>query len=62
MPVVDPKPYDAYVPVPPSIVFTNGHYISDTSRPIPANTVNLGGVHLKPPRKIPKVLLMNFFT
>ncbi|VVC25562.1 Hypothetical protein CINCED_3A018273 [Cinara cedri] len=58
--VVDdgPKPYDTYdVPVPPSIVFTNGHYISDASRPIPANVVNVGGIHLKPPERIPKDIL-----
>lgn len=51
-----PKPYDAYrVPVPPSMVFVNGHYISDASRPIPANVVNVGGIHLRPPEIIPKV-------
>lgn len=51
-----PNPYDAYdVPVWPSMVFTNGHYISDASRPIPANVVNVGGIHLRPPEKIPEV-------
>ncbi|VVC34036.1 UDP-glucuronosyl/UDP-glucosyltransferase [Cinara cedri] len=51
------KPYDTYAPVPPSVVFTNGHYISDAARPISANVVNVGGIHLKPPERIPKDIL-----
>ncbi|VVC34031.1 UDP-glucuronosyl/UDP-glucosyltransferase [Cinara cedri] len=51
------KPYNAYVATPPSIVFTNGHYISDAARPIPPSIVNVGGIHLKPPEKIPKDVL-----
>ncbi|VVC34035.1 UDP-glucuronosyl/UDP-glucosyltransferase [Cinara cedri] len=55
--VIDPKPYDAYVPVPPSIVFTNGHYVSDAARPISPNVVNVGGIHLRPPRRLPEDIL-----
>lgn len=51
----DQKPYVATPVPPPSVVFTNGHYISDASRPISANVVNVGGIHLKSPGKIPKV-------
>lgn len=52
---VDPKPFDLNAPVPPSLVFSNGHFISDPSRPTAQNVVNVGGIHLKPPKKIPKV-------
>lgn len=54
----DPKPYDTYVPVPPSIVFTNGHYITDAARPISPNVVNVGGIHLRPPGRLPKVIIL----
>ncbi|VVC34040.1 Hypothetical protein CINCED_3A018919 [Cinara cedri] len=53
----DRRPYDEYVPDQPSILFTNGHYVSDAARPIPANVVSVGGIHLKPPEKIPKDIL-----
>lgn len=57
----DPKEYDLYTPIPPSLVFTNGHYISDAPRPLPTNVINVGGIHLKPPKKIPKVIIKHYF-
>lgn len=55
MKYTDPQEYDLYTPIPPSLVFTNGHYISDAPRPLPTNVINIGGLHLKPPKSIPKV-------
>ncbi|VVC34030.1 UDP-glucuronosyl/UDP-glucosyltransferase [Cinara cedri] len=52
-----PKPHDAYARVAPSIVFTNGHFVSHPSRPISPNTVSVGGIHLKPPETLPKDVL-----
>lgn len=40
---------------PPSLVFMNTHFISDAPRPTPSNIVHVGGIHLKPPKKIPQV-------
>lgn len=51
----NPKPYDMVAPVQPSIAFVNSHFISDAARPIPSNVVNVGGIHLKPAKKIPQV-------
>lgn len=51
-----PKPYDGRLFVPPSLMFVNGHLVSDPSRPTPANVVNVGGIHLKPPGEIPWVI------
>lgn len=51
----DPKPFDVHTPVSPSIVFLNGHFVSDASRPIPPNVISIGGIHLKPVKKITSV-------
>ncbi|VVC43585.1 Hypothetical protein CINCED_3A003501 [Cinara cedri] len=56
----DPKPYESHAPVPPSLGIANGHYIIDASRPISPNTVNVGGIHLKHPGRIPNVPIANF--
>ncbi|VVC43583.1 UDP-glucuronosyl/UDP-glucosyltransferase [Cinara cedri] len=53
----EPRPYDADVAVPPSLVFVNGHYVSDPSRPMSQNVKNVGGIHLKPAQKLPKDIL-----
>ncbi|CAI6348012.1 unnamed protein product [Macrosiphum euphorbiae] len=53
----DSKPYDLGTINPPSLVFMNTHFISDKSRPTPSNVVNVGGIHLKPSKKIPKDIL-----
>ncbi|XP_022175638.1 UDP-glucuronosyltransferase 2B37-like [Myzus persicae] len=53
----DSKPYDLGTINPPSLVFMNSHFISDNPRPTPSNVVNIGGIHLKPTKKIPKDIL-----
>lgn len=53
--IIDPKPYDLYTFVPPSLVFTNNNFISDLSRSIYQNAVSVGGIHLKTAKRIPKV-------
>ncbi|VVC43587.1 Hypothetical protein CINCED_3A013384 [Cinara cedri] len=54
---VGTAPHHAHAPVPPSVVFNNGHYISDAPRPVSPNTVNVGGIHLKPVGSLPKDIL-----
>lgn len=49
------RPYDHVQPVVPSIVFVNTHYITEPSRPVPTNRVNVGGLHLKNPQPLPSV-------
>jgi len=39
----------------PSLTFVNSHFISEASRPFPQNVVQVGGIHLKPPKSIPNV-------
>lgn len=53
---LDPKSYDIDAPIPPSVVFINGHYISDAPSPVAPNVVSVGGIHLRPPRQIPDVM------
>jgi len=55
---LDSKPYDLGIINPPSLVFMNTHFISDKSRSTPSNVVNIDGIHLKPPKKIPKVIIL----
>lgn len=38
-----------------SMVFVNGHFSLDGPRPLVPNMVEIGGIHIKPPRPIPKV-------
>lgn len=47
--------YDRAPPVKPSLVFVNTHYITEPTRPMPANRVDVGGVHLKTPEPLPAV-------
>lgn len=53
--ISDPQPYDLSPTVSPSIIFQNSHYITEASKPIPPNIIDIGGIHLKPPKIIPKV-------
>ncbi|XP_001947708.2 UDP-glucuronosyltransferase 2B7 [Acyrthosiphon pisum] len=53
----DPRPYDLAPTVNPSIIFQNTHYISESPRPITPNVIYVGGIHLKPPKTIPKDIL-----
>lgn len=52
--LTDPKPYDLAPTVSPSIIFQNTHHITEASRPVPPNVIEVGGIHLKPPNIIPK--------
>jgi len=50
------KPYDLDTStIQPSLIFTNSHFISEASRPFPPNVIEVGGIHLKPPKSIPNV-------
>jgi len=57
--IVDKQPFDLIEPVKPSIIFSNAHFITDASRPILPSVIQVGGIHLRPPKKIPDV--SNFF-
>jgi glucuronosyltransferase len=52
---VEPREYDAVSPVTPSLMFVNGHYVSEPSNPVAQSVVHVGGIHLKPPEKLPEV-------
>lgn len=58
----DVQPFDKVEPTKPSIMFTNGHFITDASRPLPPNVIKIGGIHLKPRKKIPDVSKFTFIT
>jgi len=50
------RPYDREInTIQPSLTFMNSHFISDASRPFPPNVIEIGGIHLKPPKSIPNV-------
>jgi len=51
----DGRYYDRVPPVKPALVFVNTHYVTEPSRPVPANRVDVGGVHLAPPDPLPAV-------
>jgi len=53
--IVDKEFFDMVEPVKPSIIFSNAHYITDAPRPILPNVIQVGGIHLSPPKKIPDV-------
>lgn len=53
--IVDTKPMNMVEPIEPSIVFSNAHDISDVSRPLLPNVIQIGGIHLRPPKRIPNV-------
>lgn len=50
-----PRAYDSLVPVAPSLVFVNGHLAVDPARPVATNVVNVGGIHFKTAKRLPKV-------
>jgi len=54
----NPRPYDAVELVKPSVIFTNTHFITEPSRPLTPDVVQIGGIHLTPPESIPKVIKM----
>jgi len=50
------RPYDLDTStIQPSLIFLNSHFISEASRPFPPNAIQVGGIHLKPPKGIPNV-------
>eukprot|EP00102_Acyrthosiphon_pisum_P026549 XP_016663759.1 PREDICTED: UDP-glucuronosyltransferase 2B2-like [Acyrthosiphon pisum] len=52
------RPYDLETStVRPSLTFVNSHFISEASRPFPQNFIQVGGIHLKPPKSIPNDIL-----
>lgn len=51
----DPQPFDLVDPVKPAITFINTHFITEPSRPLPPNIVQIGGIHLARPKSIPEV-------
>lgn len=53
--LTDRQPFDAIEPIKPSIVFNNAHFVSDPPRPILPNVIQVGGIHLDSPKKIPDV-------
>lgn len=52
----NPRPYDTLDLVKPSLIFTNSHFITEPSRPLTPDVVQIGGIHLTPPEPIPKVI------
>lgn len=51
----DPKSYVLTPTVHPSMIFQNSHYVTDAPRSLPQNLIDVGGIHLKAPKSIPKV-------
>jgi len=51
----DPRPYDVVDLAKPSVIFTNTHFITEPARPLTQNIVQIGGIHVTPPKPIPKV-------
>uniref|UniRef100_A0A2H8TD97 UDP-glucuronosyltransferase 2C1 n=1 Tax=Melanaphis sacchari TaxID=742174 RepID=A0A2H8TD97_9HEMI len=54
---VEPREYDTVPPVTPSLVFVNGHYVSEPPNAVPQSVVHVGGIHLKPPGSLPEDIL-----
>lgn len=53
---IDPRSYyDLVKPKRLLLVFMNTHYITDAPRPLPANVIQVGGIHLKSSNSIPNV-------
>ncbi|XP_060842899.1 UDP-glucosyltransferase 2-like [Rhopalosiphum padi] len=53
----NPRLYDSSPKVHPSVIFQNSHYITETSRPVVPNLIDIGGIHLKPSKNIPQDIL-----
>jgi len=52
----EPRRYDIPdVQHKPLVLFINTHHITEAPRPFPENMVQIGGIHLKPPKPLPKV-------
>lgn len=57
---VENRPYDRVPPIKPSMVFVNTHYITEHARPVPADRMNVGGIHLKKPEPLPAVSIKTY--
>ncbi|VVC36212.1 UDP-glucuronosyl/UDP-glucosyltransferase [Cinara cedri] len=55
--LTNPSPYDFSPTVSPSIIFQNSHFVSEKAKPVTSNVINIGGIHLKPAKPIPKDIL-----
>lgn len=53
--VADPRPYDSSPTVNPAIIFQNSYHGTEAPRPMAPNLKDVGGIHLKPAKSIPKV-------
>lgn len=52
----EPKPYDWVESLDrPALTFVNSHFVSQASRPLPPNVIQVGGVHLRPSKSLPDV-------
>ncbi|XP_028044396.1 UDP-glucuronosyltransferase 2B15-like isoform X1 [Rhopalosiphum maidis] len=51
------QPYDTVDLIKPSVIFTNTHFITEPSRPLTSDVIQIGGIHLSPPKSIPKDVL-----
>lgn len=58
----EPRHYDVAPPLIPSLVFVNTHYVTEPSRPVPANRVDVGGIHLKMSAPLPAVSNLKTFS
>ncbi|XP_026817847.1 uncharacterized protein LOC113556854 [Rhopalosiphum maidis] len=53
---VERRPYDLAPPVKPALVFVNTHHVTtEPPRFVPANRVDVGGIHLTAPQPLPAV-------
>ncbi|VVC43589.1 UDP-glucuronosyl/UDP-glucosyltransferase [Cinara cedri] len=55
--IFDPQPHDLVKPLKCSLVFINSYYLTDLSRPMSSNVIQVGGLHLKSPKSIPQNIL-----
>ncbi|KAL5242909.1 hypothetical protein ACI65C_010319, partial [Semiaphis heraclei] len=53
----EPKEYDTAPPITTSLMFVNGHYVSEHPNPVLPSTILVGGIHLRPPKKLPEDIL-----
>ncbi|CAI6345234.1 unnamed protein product [Macrosiphum euphorbiae] len=53
----EPREYDTVPPVMPSLMFVNGHYVSEPPNPVLPSVIQVGGIHLRPPKTLPEDIL-----
>ncbi|CAH1722244.1 unnamed protein product [Aphis gossypii] len=57
MKMTNPRRYQSSTKVNPSIIFLNTYHITEASRPVVPNVIEIGGIHLKPKNKLPDDIL-----